>query len=575
MNNRACSAKIIDNLTQLSNSPENEAHLIICPSKNNWNDFGYRLIVDVYIALPERHIKLGTGKLLIADQNTTSNFIREQKLSSPTEINTALGSRPFLFTLTDPESYKKIKNLVDSNTAKKLLLATHDWGAIINFDKDSPSLEKLKNSEGLIKGLLRDDSTFNAGIDLKSILSEDDFFSNIVGLTVRCDIPMPYGKLLALSLDYTKTPFGLSRINVLIGENGVGKTEILRFLSQTDNKTSDFIQVSKNEPAALTNERKLFKPTTIAANQKLEIFSEIVFIESFLDDIEALKPKANNRSLTSILLQTLRNPDSEWEVLERAMSSYVSMEELYLPVIIPENSKMTTIETSEGPYANIRENRWGEERSLEFFNSLDTRKDPAFFKSDGTKIRLSSGQRSFFRYSLTLMQSGPKNSLFLIDEPELTLHPQMIAALMRITDAILQSKQSFAVIATHSLHVIREIHKEAVHVITRDKEGVPHDMSPYLQTFGSDLSELSAVVFPEEKIEELFEKKVIQTAGELFRKNVDLDDSEISPTTKTYEPNIEKNKLEVRRQLAGYLGPVGSNFLRDTLETLEKDNAKN
>jgi len=255
------------------------------------------------------------------------------------------------------------------------------------------------------------------------------------------------------------------------------------------------------------------------------------------------------------------------------------MENLYLPIREPASPRLTFIETPEGPYANISENRWGEERSLEFFESLDTEKDPAFFESDGTRIRLSSGQRSFFRYSLTLMQSAPMHSLFLIDEPELTLHPQMIAALMRITDAILQSKQSFAVIATHSLHVIREVHREAVHVITRGEDGIPHDMTPFMQTFGSDLSELSAVVFPEDEIEELFEKKVEQTAAQLLRQTTPIADGSTapkptSPTNKdTLTPEVQK--LKVRQQLAGFLGPVGSSFLRDTLENLEKENAKN
>jgi len=54
------------------------------------------------------------------------------------------------------------------------------------------------------------------------------------------------------------------------------------------------------------------------------------------------------------------------------------MENLYLPIREPASPRLTFIETPEGPYANISENRWGEERSLEFFESLDTEKDPAF-----------------------------------------------------------------------------------------------------------------------------------------------------------------------------------------------------
>jgi hypothetical protein len=94
-----------------------------------------------------------------------------------------------------------------------------------------------------------------------------------------------------------------------------------------------------------------------------------------------------------------------------------------------------------------------------------------------------------------------------------------------------------------------------------------------MQTFGADLSELSSVVFPDESIEELFEAKVDQTALAM------LQEERVTPTQapvprvrarngvsgeRAAVPNTPEHR--VRARLGGYLGPVGANYLRDTLK---------
>jgi len=179
MNDTKPSVKVAGSANQISPTKSNEVHLIISPSTNGWNDFGYRLMVDIYLALSDTVLRLGTGRLIVADHKITSHYIIEQQITSPIDINSAFSKEPFLFAFTEPDSYKKLNSKLHKEATKELLLQIHDWGAIINFDKNSASLEKLKNSEGLIKGLLREDKIFNTGKNLQSIFHEDSFFQKL------------------------------------------------------------------------------------------------------------------------------------------------------------------------------------------------------------------------------------------------------------------------------------------------------------------------------------------------------------------------------------------------------------
>jgi len=107
---------------------------------------------------------------------------------------------------------------------------------------------------------------------------------------------MPYGDVLPLSLEYNPTPFGLTRINILIGENGVGKTEILRFLHSNKNKQGNDILVFEFTTPNSSTEQQPDSPPPLSekterSHHNLAAFSDIILLESALDEIEPLQKK--------------------------------------------------------------------------------------------------------------------------------------------------------------------------------------------------------------------------------------------------------------------------------------------
>lgn len=108
--------------------------------------------------------------------------------------------------------------------------------------------------------------------------------------------------------------------------------------------------------------------------------------------------------------------------------------------------------------------------------------------------RLSAGQCLALNCIFHIVSKVGRRSLILFDEPELHLHPQLLTGLLNALSEILESQDSFAIIATHSPLVIQQLPMECVHVIRRDRM-TPIVLKPTFQTFGESLSELTKFVF--------------------------------------------------------------------------------
>ncbi|QSB51116.1 AAA family ATPase [Leuconostoc falkenbergense] len=94
----------------------------------------------------------------------------------------------------------------------------------------------------------------------------------------------------------------------------------------------------------------------------------------------------------------------------------------------------------------------------------------------------------------SLVHKARENSLFLIDEPELYLHPPYVLSLVLAINEILHSTNSAAIMTTHSPIVLQEIPKDHVFKILDfvDDKSIVH---PTLESFGSNLSEINDEIF--------------------------------------------------------------------------------
>jgi len=103
-----------------------------------------------------------------------------------------------------------------------------------------------------------------------------------------------------------------------------------------------------------------------------------------------------------------------------------------------------------------------------------------------------------------ILGSMRRNSLILIDEPELFLHPTLEIAFLKMLKEILANFSSKALIATHSLVTVRELPRRCVHVFERNEQGLFINYPPF-ETFGGDIQRISSYVFGDKSVSKPFE----------------------------------------------------------------------
>lgn len=107
---------------------------------------------------------------------------------------------------------------------------------------------------------------------------------------------------------------------------------------------------------------------------------------------------------------------------------------------------------------------------------------------------LSSGQ-SILMYVVTeILANIREQSLILFDEPEMHLHPNAIAKLIKMINALLQKYDSYAILATHSPIIIQEIPSKCVLVFEREGS-TPWVRKLNIESFGENISTITKHVF--------------------------------------------------------------------------------
>lgn len=96
---------------------------------------------------------------------------------------------------------------------------------------------------------------------------------------------------------------------------------------------------------------------------------------------------------------------------------------------------------------------------------------------------LSSGEKQLFLRALSLKFLEVNNSMILIDEPEISLHTQWQRKIIDVYESIGENNQF--IIATHSPHIIGNIEAKQLRILKKDTDGIKlADNDELNETFG-------------------------------------------------------------------------------------------
>ena len=108
--------------------------------------------------------------------------------------------------------------------------------------------------------------------------------------------------------------------------------------------------------------------------------------------------------------------------------------------------------------------------------------------------KLSSGQKIILSILAKIIEHIKPSSIVIVDEPENHLHPSLMAAFLHAIRDVLDEFQSFAIMATHSPVILQETPSRFVQVLEGSRQR-PKVSKLSKECFGEEISTLTADVF--------------------------------------------------------------------------------
>lgn len=126
------------------------------------------------------------------------------------------------------------------------------------------------------------------------------------------------------------------------------------------------------------------------------------------------------------------------------------------------------------------------------FSGLNKNKEIFFTNSSGKKFsiaELSTGEMTLLTKVLYLYLSEIKNQVILIDEPEMSLHPNWQNSILELYDIFAQKNNNQIIIATHSPHIISGAKSSYIRILELSNSKI-NVIDDYNQSYGLEVSRI-------------------------------------------------------------------------------------
>jgi len=288
---------------------------------------------------------------------------------------------------------------------------------------------------------------------------------------------------------------------VLAGVNGSGKTTILESIKDFfNNKNINYDEPEKSN-ANLDIFLEEFEKKNIEEAEKSSIDNYEHKLQDFFSALQSYEynRKNNGEYYSYLIAKFFENPpkiiyvpaENKFEEIQ-TYSTTLSKEYEFINTI---NSNVirdipSYIATRRNYLATIEEDLTMKEITNKVINEIngifgileldvklkgfskDEKTMPIFKNSAGDEFNinyLSSGEKQLFLRTLSIKMLEPKNSIILIDEPELSLHPKWQQRIIEVYNKIGENNQ--IIVATHSPHILGSVSNENIFILYRNENG--------------------------------------------------------------------------------------------------------
>lgn len=432
---------------------------------DNWNDYSYLTLFGL-IYMDENSKKHTIGSVKIGYIGQVEN---ERKLSIGDVFETLESD---FFSLGQSDEFYENLNGLGEGVRDEILKSLRD---IAKY----PEIYETAIKESVTGvSLLRSISQTSVTGQFRRLASGG---ARLTEYSFKFTAPKIKGSSSSMELSFNVEPesFPPTNIHVLIGRNGVGKTNLINNMinslvedDRSKNKYGNFISEKQED-----------------GNQLFANLTSITF-----SAFDATEPKQERKDKT-----------------QGIQFSYIGLKRF--PTATdktppPKSAVMLRTEffkSLNACIASARISRW--KKSIEMLES-----DPNFKDADIQGIadikleedrkveafeifgKLSSGHKIILLTVTRLVETLQERSLVLIDEPEAHLHPPLLSAFARALSDLLMDTNSVAIIATHSPVILQEVPKSCVWKLRRNGiEAVVERLS--IESFGENVGTLTNEIF--------------------------------------------------------------------------------
>lgn len=469
--------------------------------QDSWNDYNYytsyHLHASGLITGDKKTTLIGHIRILKHGQQLREKYLIEL---GPLET---LGE-DFCSMPTSLDFYERL-SLLPKEYREQILIALRD---LIIYPEIR---EEFRDEDGYKLSLMRytkdDDEIFEFA---PLLLSRD--YQTLYNMDLGFSFSIPEMEE-TLEFDFNSPKYGWSdkslpnRIAVLIGRNGSGKSTLLSRISRIayaspyDRGEDALSSLGQITPSGLGFTRIIilsysafdaFNTPGIYKGEKLAIIEEMkkgigryVFcgIRDIVGELEEIIPNLETQEDGKLKREDIITDRTE----NTRLKSIVELSKEFARNI------QIIVETGQHELLDAAIKDLSEEQSMHnMFEDNLTHVEPEenenFFRS------LSTGHKFVIHAVTSIIAYSAPRSLLLFDEPETHLHPPMLAALMKAVRRILNQKNAFMILATHSPVVLQETLHKHVSVIRR--EGISMKLyKPEIQTFGENIGILTQLAF--------------------------------------------------------------------------------
>lgn len=443
---------------------------------DNWDDFGVKSLFRLffYQSSEQQRLLIGAVKIIVRsiDQDspkvTTTEHLEAEFVSL---------SNKFCSLGQDQKYYENIKQAFPDQY-RSILWALRDCAVFPfiedDFEKDF-SFERSLLRENEAERLLREAKYLIEGVKI----------TNKESFVYHFQPPFSESETL-LDVEFDCHSLLPSRLLAIVGKNGVGKTQMMSCF-----------------PIDLSHKKQEnFEP-------QLPLFSKVISVSTSPYDHCHYPDKSNEFNYEYIGLTikdgvnrriiTNDEIDSKLQAScklvntkERAKSLKNILEE-----ILPETIVETLFKESDGKY----------------LLNIDVVKD--------VRQKLSSGESTLLYLLTSVVSTLRFDTLLLFDEPETHLHPNAITTLISALYKLLEEFQSYAIVATHSPLVIREIKSRQVRVMEKfgDRSLIRKVQQ---ETLGANISALVDEVFGNKDIPKYYREAILRLVKDDFATEEDI-----------------------------------------------------